>query len=104
VLGVSITQLVAEKLGGAGSYDDLAYAYASFYVPLILVGGVLNEIPCVFYLIPFVCLYMLALAVIAVKAVHRLEWIDAFAAAIVAPGILMFLVCCLFVCGLAGSA
>jgi hypothetical protein len=98
-IGVSIVHATAKFLGGQGSFDRLAYAFGAIAVLLWVVSAFmipLNAIPLVvFCTLPvlFVLgLYVLFLAVTAVKAVHRFSWGEA-TAALLLPAILFALLC-----------
>jgi hypothetical protein len=104
-ISTALVQWVAKLFGGTGSFDKLAYAFSSIYVPYSIVGAVLGLLG----LIPFVIfltgpisialwIYTLVLAVLAVKAVNRLDTGKA-AGAVLLPWLVIFLVicCCLII-------
>jgi hypothetical protein len=73
IIVVGLQHLVARALGGQGVFDDMIYSYASFSAPISLITSAMGMIPLVGCLSLFVVFYALALNVIAVKAVHRLD-------------------------------
>lgn len=85
IIGTGITHALARMLGGTGSYSELAYAYATFQAPMMLISGVISMIPIVSYLSFALSLYMIVLSVLAVKAVHDLGTGAAIASALVLP-------------------
>ena len=96
---VGIVQFLAKSFGGRGTFDQLAYTFAAIYTPFALVSGVLallGAIPYVGYCFAFISLlallYVLALQVMAVKAVNQIGWGQA-AGAFFLPVIV--LCCCL---------
>jgi hypothetical protein len=73
IITVGIQHLVARAVGGKGIFDDLIYAYAAFAAPVTLIGSGLGLVPLLGCFSIFLGIYALALNVIAVKAVHRLD-------------------------------
>jgi hypothetical protein len=65
-------------LGGRGSYTDVVYAMAAYQSPLILISYILSAIPVAgpWLAIP-VNVYGMVLSVFAVKAAHRMGWLQA---------------------------
>jgi Yip1-like protein len=86
------TQGVARLMRGAGTYQQLVYAFAMFSAPLTLLVGLLALIPWSGLLLVGVYLYWLALYTIAVRAVHQFSR----ARAIVAALISFVLIGCIF--------
>jgi hypothetical protein len=79
-LGVGLTQLIAGKLlGGAGSYEKLAYAFGANTAPLGLITSVLGAIPSVGLFSFIASLYGLVLSIMAVKTVNHFTWGKAIA-------------------------
>ena len=98
---VGIVQFLAKSFGGRGTFDQLAYTFAAIYAPFALVSGVLallSAIPYVGYCFTFISLlallYVLALQVMAVKAVNQFGWGQA-AGSFFLP--VLVLCCCLAV-------
>jgi hypothetical protein len=82
-----ITHGFAGLLGGKGTYDRLAYVYAAYSAPLLVLMTLLAYTG---YLLPLILsLYMLVLNVLAIRAVHRLGWSRAALSALWLPGILL---------------
>jgi len=75
-LSAHIVSWTARKLGGTGTYTELAYGWAASLAPLALVSGVLAPIPNAYALAlnAGVMLYGTVLRVIAIKAVHQISW------------------------------
>ena len=78
---VGIVQFLARAFGGRGTFDQMAYASAAIWTPFTLISSVLtllSAIPVVglcFGLISLVgLLYVLFLAVTAVKGVNQVGW------------------------------
>lgn len=98
-LVTAIVQFLAKSFGGRGTLDQLAYAFAAIYTPFALVSGVLtllSAIPfvglCFSFISLLAALYVIALQVMAVKAVNQVGWGQA-AGAFFLPVVL--LCCCL---------
>jgi hypothetical protein len=75
MISIGATHWFARQLGGTGTYTELAFAFSAFTAPLML-------IPFVPYLNSLSRIYGIVLAVIAVKAVHKLKTGNAIAALI----------------------
>jgi len=108
-IGVGLIQWVAKLFGGTGSFEKLAYTFASIMVPISVVSAVLSllgMIPFIgllFGLVSFaVSIYSLVLNIMAVKAVNNLDTAKAVGAVLL-PGVVIFLVicCCIAVVTLA---
>lgn len=98
-LSVAIVHAAARLLGGQGSFDRLAYAFAAIGAPATLISALLvpvNAIPfvafCSLPLLLALGIYVLYLDVAAIKAVHRFGWGDA-AAAFFLPTLLLGVLC-----------
>ncbi len=78
---------LAHKLGGTGTYAELAYGWAASIAPLALVTGALGSIPDVYAvaLNAGVGLYGSVLQVTAIKAVHHFSWGRAIASVFLIP-------------------
>ena len=99
IISIWITQAIAQKLGGTGTYTKLVYTFAAYLAPLIIVSFLVLSVPfggSVFYLYGWsnnavsnlqtisvtlalavwVCLviYGTALNVMAVKAINQFGW------------------------------
>jgi hypothetical protein len=97
-LFVGVVQLVAKMFGGRGTFDQLAYAIAAIVAPFYLISGALSllgAIPYVrfcFGLVGLIALlYVVALAVMAVKGVNQFGWGQA-AGSVFLP--VLVVVCC----------
>lgn len=106
-LFTAIVQWIAKMFGGTGTFDKLAYAFASISVPFSLVFGVLalfTAIPYVgacFGIISFgLSIYSIVLQVMAVKGVNRFGYGPAIGSLFI-PGLVLFIFCC---CLAAGAA
>jgi hypothetical protein len=71
--------IASALLGGTGTFVKLTYAFAAYVAPLTIIGAVISVIPFVNYLNFLVAIYGIVLSMMAVKAVHRLDWGRAFA-------------------------
>ena len=97
---VGLVQLVSRMLGGTGTFEKLFYGYAAYAAPLLLVTGLVGAIPIVgFCLSPLLAIYSIVLAVMANKATHTYDTGKAVIA-VLAPGFLVFLLCCCVIFGL----
>ncbi len=70
-ISVGIYHLVAKMFQGEGTYSQLAFAIASFNVPITVVTSVIAAIPYVQFLAFPIGIYAIVLTVLAVKAVHK---------------------------------
>lgn len=80
-IGAGITSIVAQMLGGEGTYREILYGRACYWGPATLFGsvvGLLSNVPCIGILASIVALvvslYTFALDVILVKAANRFGW------------------------------
>ncbi len=97
-----IVQLIARLLGGAGSFQEMAYAMAAYSAPLAVISNFLSAIPVIVCLTVPLGIYGFVLNVIAVKAVHRLDWVRSGIAALAVPVLVFLLAICVFVLAVAG--
>ncbi len=90
-IGAAITNWLARRLGGTGTYSQLIYAYAAYGAPLALITFVLGAVPISFLnsLNLGLGIYGAVLQVVALKAVHQIGWGRAIASAF---GILLLFV------------
>ena len=105
-ISTALVQWVAKLFGGTGSFDKLAYAFSSIYVPFSVVGavlGLLGLIPFVLFLtgpISFALwIYTIVLAVLAVKAVNRLDTGKAAGAVLLPWLVILLVICCCIIIG-----
>ena len=97
---VGLVQLISRAMGGTGTFEKLFYGYAAYAAPMLLVTGVVGAIPFVnFCLSPLLAIYGIVLAVMANKAAHGYDTGKAVIA-VLAPGLLVFLLCCCVIFGL----
>jgi hypothetical protein len=101
-IAVGLVQWVAKLFGGQGDFNQLAYAFSAFSVPLNLFSAVmvlLGAVPMVgfcFSLLSFgVFLYSIFLAVTATKGVNRLGWGAAAGSVLIPAAVLIGLCLCL---------
>lgn len=93
-----VMHLIARILGGKGSFDDLFYAGTCYYLPLMIISSIVGVIPCFGTVIQLgVWAYALWLGVIAIKAIHEIEWGRAAVAGLVWVGVGCGCICA-FVC------
>ena len=81
VVVTGIVQRLARMFGGRGTFDQLAYTFASIVTPFYLISGVLgllSAIPFVVYCVGILgfalLVYVLVLETMAVKGVNQLGW------------------------------
>ena len=72
------TYLVARLLKGQGTYRRLAYVFASFSAPLLIVVSVLSLMPRLNMLLLLVYLYWFGLYVVSLQAVQQVSRLKAF--------------------------
>ena len=106
-IGVALVQWVAKLFGGRGTYEQLAYTFGAIAAPFAIITGVFNllgAIPfvglCFRILIGLAGLYVLVLNIMAAKGVNGFTW-GAAAGSVLIPGVVVFLVCCCLVAGIA---
>jgi len=97
---VALVQWIAKMFGGKGTNDQLAYTMAAITAPYSLVSAVfaaLSAIPyvglCFQIVVSLAGIYVLVLAIMAVKAVNQFGWGPAIGSYFI-PGLAVFLVCC----------
>jgi hypothetical protein len=97
---VAIIQWIAKMFGGKGTFDQMAYVFASISVPFSVILGVISVIT----LIPFVLfcfwiilflgvIYIIVLELLAIKAVNQFGWGPALGSLFI-PILALSLVCC----------
>lgn len=86
-----LSHAIASALGGTGTFTRLTYAFGAYMAPLMIVSLVIGFIPIVNYLGFIVLIYGAVLNVMAVKAVHQLDWGRAIASSVI---IWVGLLCC----------
>ena len=69
-----LIQLLAQVMGGTGTYSKLIYALAAFNAPMTIISSLLLFIPYGLWVNAAMGIYWAVLSVIAVKAVHQFEW------------------------------
>jgi hypothetical protein len=102
-----ICNWLAHKLGGTGTYTELAYGWAASIAPLALITGALGSIPNVYALAlnAGVGLYGSVLQVTAIKAVHHFSWGRAIASVLLIPvAVVLVAVAVIVFLTLAGTA
>jgi hypothetical protein len=77
-------QLAARLLKGTGTQRELAYVFAAFSAPLLIVAGILDLFPLTRALLIVLYLYWMALYVVAVHAVNGISRLRAAAAVLAA--------------------
>ncbi len=101
VISAGIIQWIAGMLGGTGSFNKLAYAFACFSAPITLVTGILSSAPIIFWLALPLSLYAIVLEVIATKAVNGFGYGKAVLTLVIPLAVLLLLSCLLTVAVLA---
>lgn len=86
-----ISDWMARKLGGTGTYTELAYGWAASIAPLALMTSVLGSIPNAYALAlnAGVGMYGVALRITAIKAVYQFSWGRAITSIILIPVIVV---------------
>jgi len=79
----SLSHAMASMLGGTGTFSRLTYAFGAYLAPLSIVSLVISFIPIVNYLGFVVGIYGIVLNIMAVKAVHQLDWGRAVASSVI---------------------
>jgi hypothetical protein len=78
------TQLLARLVKGTGTQRELAYVFAAFSAPLLIVASIVDLIPPARALLIVLYLYWMALYVMAVRAVNGISRIKAAMAVLAA--------------------
>ena len=98
-VSVGLTQWVAKLFGGRGDFNQLAFAFSAFTVPVALINSVLvllAAIPvaglCFSILSLGLFIYSLVLSVTAAKGVNQFSW-GAAAGSVFLPALAIFLLC-----------
>ncbi|TAH53649.1 MAG: hypothetical protein EYC68_02585 [Chloroflexota bacterium] len=90
VCAVGFTQLIAQVLGGEGSFQKFAFVSAAIWAPLTILNP-LAYIPVIYFVTAIITLYGIVLSFIALKAVNEFDWgrtiIAGFGVAIVNLGV-----------------
>jgi hypothetical protein len=99
-IDVALVQWIAKMFGGRGTFEQLAYTFGAIQAPFYLISAVfalLGAIPfvgfCFRIVIGLAGLYILVLAILAVKGVNQFGWGPAVGSALI-PGAALLLVCC----------
>jgi hypothetical protein len=97
---VAIIQWIAKMFGGKGTFDQMAYTFASISVPFSIIIGVVSIISLIpfvifcFWIIFFIgILYIIVLELMAIKAVNQFGWGPAIGSLFI-PILAVSLVCC----------
>jgi hypothetical protein len=77
-------QGLARLFRGSGTYKRLAYVYAAFSAPLLIVASILDLIPQTRFLLVVLYFYWIALYVVGLRAVNELSRAKAIAAVFLA--------------------
>ena len=100
---LAIVQWIAKMFGGKGTFDQMAYTFASISVPYSLVSSVfilLSAIPyvggCFNIILGIAGLYILFLEIMAVKGVNQFGWGAAVGSLLIPVLVVGLLCCCLF--------
>lgn len=77
-IGVGIIHLLANIMGGNGTFNDMYYSYAAYSSPLSIISSLVGIIPILGFLISIpLSIYGLVLNIIAIKAVYKFGWFQA---------------------------
>jgi hypothetical protein len=91
IIIAALIHAVSSALGGKGTYEQLAYAFAAYLAPLGIITGLLSVVPLISYAMVLVAVYGFILSVAATRAVHQLSWGKA-----IVSNILVFVISLLF--------
>lgn len=69
---VGVRHRVASSLGGAGSYEQMAYTFAAYSAPMSLLFYVAYASQCGGFLLPIIALYRIVLDIVAIRAAHEI--------------------------------
>ena len=99
-LTTGVTHGIARLFGGKGTFEKLLFAVAAFYTPVMVVNSLISSIPFIGCLGFAIGIYALVLNVIAVKAVHKIDWGKATISTLAFP-IIAFVItfCCVLIFG-----
>jgi hypothetical protein len=74
ILVAGLIQLLAQALGGTGTYSKLVYALGTFNAPTTIISSLLLVIPYGLWINAAFGVYWAILSAIAVKVVHQFGW------------------------------
>lgn len=83
VIYTALVNFVAGRLGGTGNFNQLVYLFSAITAPMAVASSLLSVIPIVACLTVPLAIYSLYLQLLAVKTVHRVDWVRAAASVLV---------------------
>ena len=91
VILIVITNQIAKILGGAGVYPQLLRTISAWTAPLMIITSIISLIPLGQYVNYGLTFYQVGLAILSVKAVHRIGWGSATVASVafILPALMM---------------
>ncbi len=92
IMMAGLIQLLAQVLGGTGTYSKLVYALGTFNAPTTIISSLLLLIPYGLWINAAFGVYWAILSAIAVKVVHHFEWRKAIVATLPAIVVAMLLI------------
>ena len=75
VIFVGVQHLIAQRLGGRGTFGQQAYVVGAIMAPLLILTTVVASLPIISIASPFIALFGLIIEIIAIKAVYNFGWI-----------------------------
>ncbi|MEW5868395.1 MAG: YIP1 family protein [Chloroflexota bacterium] len=95
IIGAAIYQLVAQVMGGKGTFKEMVYVMCAIAAPMYLVSALFSALPqAIAGILGFiVSLYSLYLTLAAIKAVNRFTWGSSCVTVIAAPVIILLCSC-----------
>jgi hypothetical protein len=95
VIYTALVNFTAGALGGTGNFNQLIYLFSAITAPLSLVSTLLGLVPILGCLGIPLAMYSVYLDILAVKTVHRLDWVRSAGSVLilVVLGLLIVAVC-----------
>jgi hypothetical protein len=95
VIYTALVNFTAGALGGTGNFNQLVYLFSAITAPLSLVSTLLGLVPILGCLGIPLAMYSVYLEILAVKTVHRLDWVRSAGSVLilVVLGLLIVAVC-----------
>ena len=75
VIFVGVQHLIAQRLGGRGTFGQQAYVVGAIMAPLLILTTVVASLPIINIASPFIALFGLIIEIVAIKAVYNFGWI-----------------------------
>ena len=81
--GFGVQHLIAQRLGGRGTFAQQAYVVGAITAPLLILSAVVASLPVIFIITPLIILFGLVVEVTAIKAIYSFGWIKALLSSVV---------------------